>query len=265
MTDSIFVFVRRWICSVNVVTLQQTTQVRNYNQRCLLLNLERFCFMRVSGRIYNWMIRFFPKVQLYVVHFLHLCSNIPLFIHIMIQEIRLILRTTLFCHKHLCTYVSTCVCAKFQVYVWALADWHRLLTPTVESGASQATYHAHNIWRVPVLGRVETMSQSGVRALHSPSVLFSLMPLRLNYTPDARGWDGEYQWFQTSAITTFGYSLWPCLKCSIVHWDWLLLRVVDLVVYEHFQIEQKKGKLFLVQWVHVWYMLPWFQNGQVLT
>lgn len=64
---------------------------------------------------------------------------------------------------------------------------HRLLTPTVESGVSQATYHAHNIRRVPALGQVETMSQSGVKALRSPSVLFSLTPLRLNYTPDARG------------------------------------------------------------------------------
>lgn len=120
--------------------------------------------------------------------------------------------TFIYICMYLCLYKISSLCLSLG-RLTLFADSHRGIG---------CQYHAHNIWRVPTLGRVETMSQSGVRALRSPSVLFSLTPLRLNYTPDARGWDGEYQWFQTSAITTFGYSLWPGLKCSIVYWDWLL-------------------------------------------
>lgn len=102
--------------------------------------------------------------------------------------------------------------------VFACTCWHR---PSVGTGLASC---------------MEARGDNESISFTFPSRLLST-PARLNYAPDARGWDGEYQRFQASAITTVGCSLWPSLNCSVVHSDSPPSCVMDVTVYEPFWIE----------------------------
>lgn len=148
-------------------------------------------------------LRFLRKAKLYAVNNLHLCPGIP-----WLHETKL-LRKHL---KHI--YLQD---FKFMPEpsrtdtVCRVQLWNRVAV------RPRITYATYGELQHGDMLTVETMSRSAVRGLRSPSALFSHMPPRLNYTPGAWGWDGECQWFQTSAITTFGCCLWRSLKWVTTH------------------------------------------------
>lgn len=131
---------------------------------------------------------------LYAVYNLHLCSRIP-----WLHEMKLLRK--LLKHLYARDFKFMSEPSRTDTVCWVQL-WNRV---AVRPHITRATCGEH-----PHGDRltVETMSRSAVRGLRSPSAFFSRMPPRLNYTPGAWGWDGECQWFQTSAITTFGCSLW---------------------------------------------------------
>lgn len=100
-----------------------------------------------------------------------------------------------------------------------------------QSGHGLHTHtHTHNLWRAPAWRQVDGGDNEPIssQGFTFPFALFSHMPPRLKYPAGAWGWDGEYRWLHTSAITTFGRSL-----------SNLSAFYRDLVVYEDLRSEEK--------------------------